>query len=251
MSGRDPDERGRASTPLELLFDLTFVVAVGQAANLFAHVWPEGHAGRPHRVRGRRLRDRLGLDQLLLVRLCLRHRRLGVPGRHDGPDGRACIAALGLPSLFHSIEEGGHVDNRVLVLGYVIMRLAMVGQWLRAARQSPERRPACLAYAKWVSATQVGWVILAILNLSLVPTLLAIVLLNLIEFYGPWRGGAPRGRGRGPLARAPHRRALRPLRDHRPRRGCRRHRGGARFGRGGGRRHHRGRSRRRRGGGSH
>ena len=29
MSGRDPDEHGRASTPLELLFDLTFVVAVG------------------------------------------------------------------------------------------------------------------------------------------------------------------------------------------------------------------------------
>ncbi|HWI32908.1 MAG TPA: low temperature requirement protein A, partial [Lapillicoccus sp.] len=37
MAGRDPDEPGRASTPLELLFDLTFVVAVGQAANLFAH----------------------------------------------------------------------------------------------------------------------------------------------------------------------------------------------------------------------
>jgi low temperature requirement protein LtrA len=29
MSGRDPHERHRASTPLELLFDLTFVVAFG------------------------------------------------------------------------------------------------------------------------------------------------------------------------------------------------------------------------------
>jgi low temperature requirement protein LtrA len=28
MSGRDPGEAHRASTPLELLFDLTFVVAV-------------------------------------------------------------------------------------------------------------------------------------------------------------------------------------------------------------------------------
>jgi low temperature requirement protein LtrA len=32
MSGRDPGETGRVSTPLELLFDLTFVVAVAQAA---------------------------------------------------------------------------------------------------------------------------------------------------------------------------------------------------------------------------
>ena len=31
MSGRDPGEQHRASTPLELLFDLTFVVAVARA----------------------------------------------------------------------------------------------------------------------------------------------------------------------------------------------------------------------------
>jgi low temperature requirement protein LtrA len=42
MTGRDPYEEGRASTPLELLFDLTFVVAVGEAANLLAHAVVEG-----------------------------------------------------------------------------------------------------------------------------------------------------------------------------------------------------------------
>ena len=31
MTGRDRDEEHRASTPLELLFDLCFVVAVAQA----------------------------------------------------------------------------------------------------------------------------------------------------------------------------------------------------------------------------
>jgi len=35
MSGRDPGEPHRASTPLELLFDLTFVVAVARAASQF------------------------------------------------------------------------------------------------------------------------------------------------------------------------------------------------------------------------
>ena len=198
MSGRDPDEHGRASTPLELLFDLTFVVAVGQAANLFAHSVFEGHTWTGL------IAFAIGVFAIIwawinfswfasafdtddwVFRVVTMVQMVGV-----------CIAALGLPALFHSIDEGGHVDNRVLVIGYVIMRLAMVSQWLRAARQSPDRRVSCLAYAKWVTAAQVGWVILAILNLSLLPTLAAIVLLNLIEAYGPWRaehlegGGTP------------------------------------------------------------
>jgi low temperature requirement protein LtrA len=33
MSGRDPHESHRAATPLELLFDLTFVIAFGVAAS--------------------------------------------------------------------------------------------------------------------------------------------------------------------------------------------------------------------------
>ena len=34
-----------------------------------------------------------------------------------------------------------------MVAGYVVMRVAMVAQWLRAARQDPDRRRACLTYA--------------------------------------------------------------------------------------------------------
>jgi low temperature requirement protein LtrA len=198
MAGRDPREHGRASTPLELLFDLTFVVAVGQAANLFAHSVFEGHTWTGL------IAFAIGVFAIVwawinfswfasafdtddwVFRVVTMVQMVGV-----------CIAALGLPNLFHSIDEGGHVDNRILVVGYVIMRLAMVSQWLRAARQSPEHRACCLAYATWVSAAQVGWVALAIANLALVPTLVAIVVLNLIEFYGPWRaehlpgGGTP------------------------------------------------------------
>ncbi len=45
MSGRDPHEEHRVATPLELLFDLTFVVAFGIAANEFAHMLAENHVG--------------------------------------------------------------------------------------------------------------------------------------------------------------------------------------------------------------
>ena len=45
MTGRDPHERFRVATPLELLFDLTFVVAFGVAASEFAHALAENHVG--------------------------------------------------------------------------------------------------------------------------------------------------------------------------------------------------------------
>lgn len=44
MGGRNPHEPNRTSTPLELLFDLTFVIAFSQASSEIAHVTAEGHS---------------------------------------------------------------------------------------------------------------------------------------------------------------------------------------------------------------
>jgi low temperature requirement protein LtrA len=44
MEPRDPDEEHRVSTPLELLVDLTFVVAVAQASASLHHARAAGHA---------------------------------------------------------------------------------------------------------------------------------------------------------------------------------------------------------------
>ena len=43
MTGRDPHEEHRSATPLELLYDLTFVVAFGIAADELAHFLADGH----------------------------------------------------------------------------------------------------------------------------------------------------------------------------------------------------------------
>jgi hypothetical protein len=45
MTGRDPKEPHRVATPLELLSDLCFVVAVAHAAASLHHALSEGHAG--------------------------------------------------------------------------------------------------------------------------------------------------------------------------------------------------------------
>jgi low temperature requirement protein LtrA len=95
------------------------------------------------------------------------------------------ILALGIPKVFSSIAAGEHVDNQVLVGGYVVMRVAMVIQWLRAARQDPDRRAACLTYASAITAAQVGWIVIAIVNSSLGVTFILVAVMVGVEVTGP------------------------------------------------------------------
>jgi len=46
MAGRDPKERGRPSSSLELLYDLTYVIAFAVAAEQLAHQITEGRVAR-------------------------------------------------------------------------------------------------------------------------------------------------------------------------------------------------------------
>ncbi len=95
------------------------------------------------------------------------------------------MLALGIPAVFESIEEGEHLDLTVLVVGYVIMRLGLVTQWIRAYRDDPEHRASIRLYIVTLLAAQVGWVILVVLDLPLAS---AIV--------GGWRSSGWSWRGR-------------------------------------------------------
>lgn len=195
--GRDPHEAGRTATPLELLYDLVFVVAIGQAANQFAHLLAEGHVGAA-----------IGAFAFAMYAVLWAWvsfswfasafdtddwvHRLSTMVQMVG----ATILALGLPAIFHSIDEGHAVDNRVAVAGYVVMRVAMVFMWLRAARQSPQHRTTCLAYAGTIVVAQAGWIATAVLPLDLPQFCVAGTVLLLIELGGPYLaetryGGTP------------------------------------------------------------
>jgi low temperature requirement protein LtrA len=63
------------------------------------------------------------------------------------------VMAAGIPRLFN---DG---NSLVIVVGYVIMRLAMVAQWLRAAAADPPRRRTALRYAIGVTIVQFGWLL--------------------------------------------------------------------------------------------
>ncbi len=197
MTGRDPHESHRAATPLELLFDLTFVVAFGVAASEFAHVLAAGHVAA-------------GLAAFFFAMFAVCWAWINFSwfaSAYDTDDWiyrlmtmlqmvGVIILALGLPQLYASIEHGGRVDNSVVVAGYVVMRISMVAQWLRAASQDPQRRRACLTYALWITVAQIGWIV-SIFVLTSVPVTFAIVLtLTLLELAGPFiaetrLGGTP------------------------------------------------------------
>jgi low temperature requirement protein LtrA len=72
-----------------------------------------------------------------------------------------------------------------MVLGYVIMRIALVFQWLRAAKDDPARRSVCLTYAATISIAQVGWVAQIVVPLAAPGAITLGGLLVLIEMAGP------------------------------------------------------------------
>jgi low temperature requirement protein LtrA len=197
MSGRDPHEKHRAATPLELLFDLTFVIGFGIAASEFAHALSQDHIGA-------------GLAGFAFATFAICWAWINFSwfaSAYDTDDWiyrlmtmlqmvGVIILSLGIPAVYASIAEGGHIDNRVMVAGYVVMRIGLVAQWLRAAKQDPQRRTACLTYATVVTIAQVGWITSIFINASAVPTFLSVIALVGFEMFGPWlaekrMGGTP------------------------------------------------------------
>jgi low temperature requirement protein LtrA len=68
--------------------------------------------------------------------------------------------------MFASLEHD-HLDNRAMVLGYVIMRVPMVAQWMRASREDPQRRASARLYIASIVVSQVVWCVLVLLDLSI------------------------------------------------------------------------------------
>ncbi|MDQ7993738.1 MAG: low temperature requirement protein A, partial [Propionicimonas sp.] len=186
MTGRDPLQRHRAATPLELLFDLTFVVAFSQISSQAAHY-----------LEGGDVRTALGgfaFSGFAVIWAWINYSWLASAYDNDDILFRLAtlvemvgvlVVALGVPPVFHSIAAGHHLDNTVMVSGYVVMRVAAIALWLRAARHDPERRRTCLAYARNIGIAQLGWVALIFLSLPISTTFAVAIVLILFELAGP------------------------------------------------------------------
>ncbi|MEU8521146.1 low temperature requirement protein A [Streptomyces sp. NBC_01216] len=154
LIARSRGESHRAATPLELFFDLCFVVAVAQAGAELVHAVAGGHAGE-------------GILDYAMVFFAIWWAWMNFTwfaSAYDNDDvlyrvvtfvqiTGVLILAAGISRAFED-----H-DFFVVWLGYVVMRLALASQWLRAAHHgtSPAERATCLRYAGGVALCQVGW----------------------------------------------------------------------------------------------
>jgi low temperature requirement protein LtrA len=153
MRGRDPGEPHRASTSLELLFDLCFVVAVAQAAAQLHHALAEGHLAA-------------GLVGYAMVFFAIWWAWMNFTwfaSAYDSDDVPYRLLTLvqmaGVLVLAAGVPAGlTHYDFTVITIGYVIMRIALVGQWLRAATEHPAGRSTSVRYAIGVTLVQAGWI---------------------------------------------------------------------------------------------
>ncbi|MED7952672.1 low temperature requirement protein A [Streptomyces sp. BE303] len=159
MVPRSRDEPHRVATPLELFFDLCFVVAVGQAGRELAHDLAAGHWGD-------------GLTGYLFAFFAIWWAWMNFTwfaSAYDCDDvpyrittlvqiAGVLILAAGVPRMF------ADQDLVLSVIGYVVMRLAMVTQWLRAAagEEGPARGVA-LRYAAGITLCQIAWVVVLVL----------------------------------------------------------------------------------------
>ena len=179
MVARDPDEAHRAATPLELLYDLCFVVAIAQAASSLHHSVAEGHAAE-------------GVVGFGLVFFAIWWAWMGFAWfasafDTDDPLYRlkvfvqmvgVLILASGVPRMF---EQS---DFTLVTLGYTVMRVGLVAQWLRAAKADPVARRAALRNALGISSLQVGW--LSLLALPAERWIFGWAVLASLELLVPW-----------------------------------------------------------------
>ncbi|SDQ66654.1 Low temperature requirement protein LtrA [Curtobacterium sp. UNCCL20] len=172
MAPRDPTEGHRAASPLELLFDLVFVVAVGFAAMNLHEIEAEGHVASAVLSYGfvffaiwwawinfTWFATSFDTDDWL-YRVMTFVQMAGV-----------LVLAAGVRDV---MVDG---NTLIVVLGYVVMRLALVGQWLRVAVSSPEFRRTALRYSVGIVVVQVLWVLAVLLPYDVAQFVIPVLIL--------------------------------------------------------------------------
>ncbi|MDQ1026983.1 low temperature requirement protein LtrA [Streptomyces umbrinus] len=171
MTARGRDEAHRVASPLELFFDLCFVVAIAQAGVQLVHSVAEAHAAE-------------GVLNYAMVFFAIWWAWMNFTwfaSAYDNDDALYRVVTLiqiaGVLVLAAGVSQAFEDHDFLLVLlGYVIMRMALTVQWLRVARNADgaERRMT-LRYAGGVLVCQVGWVGLVLLPESGRPWLFLVM----------------------------------------------------------------------------
>lgn len=196
MGGRDPEQRSRAATPLELLFDLAFVTAFGVAAHELA-VRVAGGEVAIATITFVAVMLAVSWDWISftwfassydtddwLYRVTIMVQLIGV-----------VVFITGIPEVFRFVAEGGRLDNSAALTGYMVMRSATVLQRVRAGVQDARRRRSNILSASPVAAALIGWCVLTVTSPDRTTLVVVALALFALETTGPLiaetRGGTP------------------------------------------------------------
>ena len=186
MTARDTDEPHRVSSPLELLFDLTFVVAIAALTAQLGHGIAAGHA----------LDELAPFLQVFFAIWWAWMNFTWFASSYDTDDvpyrlltmlqmAGVLVLAAGVPTAF------ADDDFRAVTLGYLVMRIGLVAQWVRAGIEHPAGRATAFRYAIGITVVQAGWLLRLALaeagvlpSAALVPVFAGLVVLELA--VPPW-----------------------------------------------------------------
>ncbi|WP_241490214.1 low temperature requirement protein A [Curtobacterium citreum] len=172
MTPRDPDQHHRAASPLELLFDLVFVVAVGFAASNLHEIEAEGH------VTSAVLSYALVFFAIWWAWINFSWFATSFDTDDWAYRVTTFVQMAGVLVLAAGVRDA-MVDGvwTTAVAGYVVMRLALVAQWLRAAGSAPAYRRTALRYAGGIVVVQALWVGMLLLPHAAVPFVAPVLVL--------------------------------------------------------------------------
>ncbi|GAB3913668.1 putative low temperature requirement protein A [Microlunatus endophyticus] len=158
MVSRDPYESGRVASPLELFFDLVFVVAVSLSSQQLHHLDADGEVWA-------------GLLSYLMVFFAIWWAWMNFTWfatSFDTDDWlyrvMTIVQMAGVLILAAGAEAAmTRSDFTLVTIGYLVMRLAMVTQWFRAGLSDAGLRGTAFRYAGGIVVVQLGWVVRLVL----------------------------------------------------------------------------------------
>lgn len=183
---RDIDEPHRKTTPLELLFDLTFVVAVASVVAQLTHAIEVGHAFE-------------AITPFLMVFFTIWwawNQFTWLASAYDTDDvpyrlftmlqmGGILVLAAGVPMAF----DAGNFT--AVTIGYLILRVGLIATLLRAVKDDPETRATAGRYALGIGIVQAGWLLRLLLPAEL--GMISFLVLVIAELTVPlWADRAKR-----------------------------------------------------------
>lgn len=152
LQARDIEEENRTATPLELFYDLIFVVAIAHVAAAFHHDYANNHISH-------------GVISFFMVFMAIWwawNQYTWFASSFDNNSVRFRLATLwqmvGALVIAAGVDNAFNADFTIVILGYVIIRSSSIWLWLKVASDNPKFKTTGRRYALGILLCQIGWI---------------------------------------------------------------------------------------------